>query len=71
MAYKFATCLIDPGKHLFLRDKLPVHLELQVFDLLLALVEKQGRLVTKDDLVETVWPRMGMVESFTSHRKNR
>jgi pimeloyl-ACP methyl ester carboxylesterase len=70
MAYKFANCLIDPEKHLFLRNELPIHLEPQVFDLLLALVEKRGRLATKDDLVEIVWHGLSVSDAtINSARK--
>jgi len=70
MTYKFANCLIDPDKHLFLRDERPIHVEPQVFDLLLALVEKQGRLVTKDELVETVWQGLSVSDATISARIN-
>lgn len=70
MAYEFANCLIDPDKHLFLRDGLPVHLEPQVFDLLLFLVDQKGRLMTKDDLVETVWHGLSVSDATISARIN-
>lgn len=70
MAYTFANCLIDPEKHLFLRNDLPVHLEPQVFDLLLALVSKQGQLVTKDDLIEIVWQGLSVSDATISARIN-
>ena len=70
MAYTFANCLIDPDKHLFLRNDLPVHIEPQVFDLLLALVGKQGQLVTKDDLIEIVWQGLSVSDATISARIN-
>jgi DNA-binding winged helix-turn-helix (wHTH) protein len=70
MTYKFANCLIDSEKHLFLRNELPIHLEPQVFDLLLALVEKRGRLATKDDLVEIVWHGLSVSDATISARIN-
>lgn len=70
MAYVFGNCLIDPGRHLFLRDGRPVHLEPQVFDLLLTLVEKQGRMATKDELVETVWRGLSVSDATISARIN-
>ena len=33
----------------------PIAVEPQVFDLLIYLVENRDRVVTKDDLIETVW----------------
>jgi DNA-binding winged helix-turn-helix (wHTH) protein len=70
MAYEFANCLIDPDKHLFVCDGLPVHLEPQVFDLLLILVDRKGRLVTKGDLVETVWQGLSVSDATISARIN-
>lgn len=68
MAYIFANCLIDPDKRLFLRQESPIHLEPQVFDLLLALADKQGRLATKDDLIETVWHGLCVSDATISAR---
>ena len=70
MAHQFANCLIDPDKHLFLRDGLPVHLEPQVFDLLLTLVERQGGVVTKDELVQSVWRGLSVSDATISARIN-
>lgn len=70
MAYAFENCLIDPDKHLFLRDGQPIHLEPQVFDLLLTLVELRGRMVTKDALVETVWRGLSVSDATISARIN-
>ncbi len=70
MAYEFSNCLIDPDKHLFVCGGLPVHLEPQVFDLLLLLVDRKGRLVTKDDLVEIVWHGLSVSDATISARIN-
>lgn len=70
MAYEFANCSIDPDRHLFARDGQRVHLEPQVFDLLLILVEWKGRLVTKDDLVNTVWQGLSVSDATISARIN-
>lgn len=70
MKYSFANCSIDPDRHLFLREGQPVHLEPQVFDLLLALVEKQGRMVSKDELVDIVWRGLSVSDATISARIN-
>ena len=70
MAYEFANCLIDPDKHLFMCHGLPVHLEPQVFDLLMTLIDRKGRLVTKDDLVDTVWQGLSVSDATISARIN-
>lgn len=70
MTQSFANCVIDPDKRLFVRDGQPIHLEPQVFDLLLALVASQGRLVSKDDLVDTVWHGLSVSDATISARIN-
>jgi len=70
MAYEFANCLIDPDKHLFVCDGQPVHLEPQVFDLLFILADRKGLLVSKEDLVETVWQGLSVSDATISARIN-
>lgn len=70
MTLTFANCTIDTDKHLFERDGLAVHLEPQVFDLLLVLAKSQGRLVTKDDLVASVWHGLNVSDATISARIN-
>lgn len=45
-----------PGERLLLRDHASVPLTGKAFDLLLALVRRSGHLVSKDDLLQEVWP---------------
>lgn len=70
MIYHFAHCSIDFERRVFLRADEPVHLEPQVFDLICALVEKQGRLVAKDELVDSVWHGLSISDATISARIN-
>ncbi|HEY2932360.1 MAG TPA: winged helix-turn-helix domain-containing protein, partial [Acidobacteriota bacterium] len=54
--YEFGPYLLDPGEHALLRGAEIVPLTPKAFDLLLVLVERQGRLVEKDELLKVVWP---------------
>jgi Tol biopolymer transport system component/DNA-binding winged helix-turn-helix (wHTH) protein len=54
--YEFGPFRLDPAEHLLLRDGSPVTLRPKVFDILLVLVRNCGRLVTKDELLQAVWP---------------
>ena len=47
-----------PSERMLCAAGKPVDLGARAFDLLLALVEHQGRLVTKTALIERVWPRL-------------
>jgi pimeloyl-ACP methyl ester carboxylesterase/DNA-binding winged helix-turn-helix (wHTH) protein len=55
MPFHFGNCELDPGRRELRLHKTPVHVEPQVFDLLLYLLSNRDRVVSKDDLVEAVW----------------
>lgn len=54
--YEFGEWRLDPAEHLLLRNVSAVPLGPKVFDTLLLLVESAGRLVTKDEFMNRVWP---------------
>jgi DNA-binding winged helix-turn-helix (wHTH) protein len=54
--YEFGLYRLDAAERLLLRDGAVVPLQPKVFDLLLALVERHGRLLEKDELMKLVWP---------------
>jgi DNA-binding winged helix-turn-helix (wHTH) protein/TolB-like protein/tetratricopeptide (TPR) repeat protein len=55
-AYKFGPFLLDPPAHLLLKDGSPIALPPKAFETLLMLVQYQGTLLTKNDLLNAVWP---------------
>jgi len=54
--YEFGPFRVDPQNRLLLRDGQPVPLTGKPFDILLALLEHPGQLLTKDELIARVWP---------------
>jgi DNA-binding winged helix-turn-helix (wHTH) protein/tetratricopeptide (TPR) repeat protein len=54
--YEFGPFRVDPVKRLLLRQGRTVHLTPKAFDLLLALVESAGEVISKDELMKRVWP---------------
>src|SRR5262245_7227330 len=54
--YEFGPFRLDVAEHLLLRDGKAVSLTPKAFDLLLALVERHGHLLEKDELLKKVWP---------------
>jgi eukaryotic-like serine/threonine-protein kinase len=54
--YEFGPFRVDAGKEILLREGESVALTPKAFQVLLALVRGDGQLVTKDDLMKTVWP---------------
>ena len=70
MLLRFADCLLDPERRELRRVDGPVHIEPQVFDLLVFLVENKDRVVTKDDLFASVWHGRIVSEATLSSRIN-
>lgn len=64
--YRFGPFLLDPGERRLLRDGEPVELKPKEFDLLAVLAERSGRLVTKDELMEALWPGVVVEENALS-----
>src|SRR5215831_20967413 len=64
--YEFGPFRLDEAEHLLLRDGEAVPLTPKAFDLLLALVERHGHLLEKDELLKTVWPDTFVEESNLS-----
>lgn len=54
--YEFGSFRLDPAERSLRRDGVPVQLTPKMFDILLFLVERSGRLVSKDELMRAVWP---------------
>src|SRR6266700_196064 len=54
--YEFGNFRCDPREHLLLCDGKPVSLSPKSFEILVVLIQNNGRLLTKDDLMRQVWP---------------
>jgi TolB-like protein/Flp pilus assembly protein TadD len=54
--YEFGSFRIDVNNRILLRGDRAVHLTDKVFNVLLLLIQKSGHLVTKEELMERVWP---------------
>jgi eukaryotic-like serine/threonine-protein kinase len=64
--FKFGPFLLDPGQRMLMRDGKPVPLQPKAFDTLVVLVRNRGKLVLKNDLLETVWGHTVVEESNVS-----
>src|ERR1700739_3271873 len=62
-AYRFGAFERRPKQRQLLADGHPVALGDRAFDVLLALVEHAGQLVTKDELLALVWPNLVVEEN--------
>ena len=61
--YQFGEFQLDPQSRVLTRNGATVSLTPKAFDLLLLLVQKAGRVVTKDELMKAVWPNSFVEES--------
>jgi TolB-like protein/DNA-binding winged helix-turn-helix (wHTH) protein len=68
--YHFADFEIDVSQHELRRLGETVRIEPQVFDLILHLVRNHDRIVSKDELIETIWNRRVISEAALSSRIN-
>src|SRR6266446_668241 len=64
--YRFGPFELQPDNRRLLKDGMTISLRPRAFDLLAALVDRAGHLVTKDDLLERVWPK-AVVEEAALH----
>src|SRR6266496_6678647 len=64
--YRFGPFELEPDKRRLLKDGATISLRPRAFDLLAALVDRAGHLVTKDELLDQVWPKM-VVEEAALH----
>jgi predicted ATPase/DNA-binding winged helix-turn-helix (wHTH) protein len=65
---RFEACELDIGRHELRRDGEVVKVEPQVFDVLVALADRRGQLVTKNDLLDEVWGDRFVSESALTSR---
>jgi TolB-like protein/DNA-binding winged helix-turn-helix (wHTH) protein/Tfp pilus assembly protein PilF len=65
--YAFGPYRLDPPEHRLLRDGQTIPLSPKAFDLLAALVSRAGHLVTKEQLLQEVWPGTFVEEANLSY----
>ena len=66
--YRFDGFTVDAGRRLLLRDGRAVPINPRAFELLVVLIEQRGRVITKDELLEQVWPNQSVEEgNLTVH----
>src|SRR5262245_51879918 len=61
--YEFGPFVLDAEERVLRRDGQPVALTPKAFDTLLALLERNGRVVGKEELMNRVWPDSFVEES--------
>jgi TolB-like protein/Flp pilus assembly protein TadD len=61
--YRFDSFVVDVEERVLLRDGRVIPLTPKVFEMLLLLVKNQGSIVTKQTILETLWPDVFVEES--------
>src|SRR5271169_2550078 len=61
--YRFGPFELQPDYRRLLKDGATISLRPRAFDLLAAPVERAGHLITKDELLDQVWPKMVVAEA--------
>ena len=61
--YRFGRFELNPATRQVLVDNQPAPLGARAFDVLLALIERRDRLVTKNELLDLVWPGVVVEEN--------
>ncbi len=70
MRYQFEKFTLDPERRELTRDSAPLPVEPQVFDLLVFLIRNRDRVVSKDEILASVWRGRIVSESALSTRIN-
>src|SRR5512139_1829888 len=70
MQFLFGDHTLDADRRELLRGAEPVAVEPQVFDLLIYLVENRDRVVSKDDLIASIWGGRVVSDSTLTSRIN-
>jgi TolB-like protein len=66
----FQGCVLDPQARELRRDDVLVPVEPQVFDLLVHLIRNRARVVSKDELLQSIWHGRIVSESALANRIN-
>src|SRR5215469_187926 len=64
--YEFERFVLDPAEQSLLRDGEPVSLTPKAFGILCVLIQNNGRLLDKDELIKAVWPNSFVEEANLS-----
>src|SRR5688572_9260660 len=67
-AFRFGDFVLDGSQRRLLRSGEDVYLPPKTFELLLHLLQNRGRVLTKDELLEAVWPDVNVVENTLAQR---
>ena len=71
VVYQFGKFVLDAQERILLVDGKPVHLANKVFETLLVLVRHNGKLLTKDEMMSSIWDQSFVEESNLAKNVSR
>ena len=69
--YEFGKFVLDPNERILFADGDPIHLTDKVFETLLLLVQQNGRLLTKNEMIDSIWEGSFVEESNLAKNVSR
>jgi DNA-binding winged helix-turn-helix (wHTH) protein/TolB-like protein len=69
--YEFGKFVLDPNQRTLFSEGVPLHLQTKEFETLLLLVENNGRALSKDEMIATVWDNAFVEEGNLSKQISR
>lgn len=67
ITYIFGNFKLYPTQHILKRDNKPIQLRPKVFNLLLILIRSADRLVSKEEILSTIWPDVIVTDNALTH----
>src|SRR5215475_932243 len=67
LVYEFGDFRLEVGERRLLREGRPISLTAKVFETLKIMLDRPGRLLTKDELMRQLWPDTAVEENNLSH----
>jgi DNA-binding winged helix-turn-helix (wHTH) protein len=63
VSYRFDDLVIDPIGFRLIKDGKPLHIEPKALQILILLIERRERPVTKQELFNEIWPGIAVTEN--------
>ena len=66
--FRFGDCALDCAQRRLLRGALDIYLPPKTFELLVYLIQNRGRVIEKEELLDTIWSGVNVTENTLAQR---
>ena len=66
--YRFGPFVLDPAARQLARETTPIPLPPKAFDILVLLVRRRERVISKQELLDAIWPDTAVIENTLTQR---